>query len=112
MEIHHAVDEEQVCRTRPWGQDTLGVQGLQRSLHGQRGGTARVGPLGDQQSAESDYCKVKDGIGPASVDGSLCNCTMVAIQEGIGIGCEEATTHSPIAWTWIARFCHQHLRAS
>ena len=79
----HAVDEEQVCSTRPCGQATVRVDNgyteaytdSEEERHGQ-------GLLRDQQSAESDNRKSRDGSGPASVDGSLCNCTMVAIGEG------------------------------
>lgn len=34
VELHHAVDEEQVCSMRPCGQATMGGLELHRSLHG------------------------------------------------------------------------------
>ena len=68
----------------------------------------RTGPLGDQEATESDYCKVKGWNWATSMDSSLCNCTVADIEEGTGIGCEDSTTHSSIAWICIVRSCHRH----
>lgn len=64
VELHHAVDEEQVCSARPRGQAMVGVdKGLHRSLHGQWGKRHGEG-LGDRLSAGNDHRKVKGWYWP------------------------------------------------
>ena len=60
VEIHHAVDEEQVCSTRSGGQTAVGETRakLKPTRTARRNGKDRA--LGDQLSAASDRCKVKE----------------------------------------------------
>ena len=94
VEIHHAVDEEQICGTRPCGQATVGDEGYTEAYTDSEKEQYGKGLLGTSSPRRATTARLRDGTGPASVDCSLCNCTMVAIGI-IGIGCEETTIHSP-----------------
>ncbi len=59
VEIHHAVDEEQVCSTRPCGQATVGVDKGYTEAYTDSGGERHGEGLGDLLSTESDHRKVK-----------------------------------------------------
>lgn len=112
MESYHAVDEEQVCSTRPCSQATVRVdKGSTEAYTDSKEERHGQGFLGTSSLRRATTGKSRDG-GPTSMDGSLCNCTIVAIGEGTGIGCEETTTHSPITWSCITRFCRRHPRAT
>ncbi len=58
--VHHAVDEEQVCSTRPCGQATVGVDKGYTEAYTDNDGERHGKGLGDLLSAESDQRKVKE----------------------------------------------------
>ena len=76
VELHHAVDEEQVCSARPRGQAMVGGTGaISKPAQTVREITtakawATVCPRG------ATTARSGNGTGPASMGGSLCNCTM------------------------------------
>ncbi len=57
--IHYAVDEEQVCSTRPCGPATVGVDKGYTEAYTDSDGERHGEGLGDQLSAESDHRKDK-----------------------------------------------------
>ncbi len=59
VEIHYAVDEAQVCSTRPCGNATVGVDKGYTEAYTDSDGTRHGEGLGDLLSAESDQRKVK-----------------------------------------------------
>ena len=59
VEIHHAVDEEAVCSTRPCGDATVGVDKGYTEAYTDSDGERHGEGLGDLLSAESDHRKVK-----------------------------------------------------
>lgn len=60
VEIHHAVDEEQVCSTRPCGQVVVGWTRATPKPTPTVTGSAMAKSLGDRLSAKSNHCKVKE----------------------------------------------------
>ena len=83
VEIHHAVDEEQVCSVRPCGQTTVRVDkgSTEAYTDSEKEGYGQ-GLLVTSSPRRVTTARSRNGTGLASVDGSLCNCTMVAIGEG------------------------------
>ena len=59
VEIHYAVDEEQVCSTRPCGEATVGVDKGYTEAYTDSDGERHGEGLGDLLSTESDHRKVK-----------------------------------------------------
>ncbi len=59
VEIHYAVDETQVCSTRPCGAATVGVDKGYTEAYTDSDGERHGEGLGDLLSAESDHRKVK-----------------------------------------------------
>ena len=59
VEVHYAVDEEQVCSTRPCGEATVGVDKGYTEAYTDSDGERHGEGLGDLLSAESDHRKVK-----------------------------------------------------
>ena len=59
VEVHYAVDEEQVCSTRPCGETTVGVDKGYTEAYTDSDGERHGEGLGDLLSAESDRRKVK-----------------------------------------------------
>ncbi len=59
VEVHYAVDEEQVCSTRPCGEATVGVDKGYTEAYTDSDGERHGEGLGDLLSAESDQRKVK-----------------------------------------------------
>ena len=59
VEIHYAVDETQVCSTRPCGEATVGVDKGYTEAYTDSDGERHGEGLGDLLSAESDHRKVK-----------------------------------------------------
>ena len=59
VEVHYAVDETQVCSTRPCGETTVGVDKGYTEAYTDSDGERHGEGLGDLLSAESDHRKVK-----------------------------------------------------
>ncbi len=59
VEVHYAVDETQVCSTRPCGEATVGVDKGYTEAYTDSDGERHGEGLGDLLSAESDHRKVK-----------------------------------------------------
>ena len=59
VEVHYAVDETQVCSTRPCGKATVGVDKGYTEAYADSDGERHGEGLGDLLSAESDHRKVK-----------------------------------------------------
>ncbi len=59
VEVHYAVDEEQVCSTRPCGEATVGVDKGYTEAYTDSDGTRHGEGLGDLLATESDHQKVK-----------------------------------------------------
>ena len=59
VEVHYAVDEEQVCSTRPGGEATVGVDKGYTEAYTDSDGERHGEGLGDLLSTESDRRKVK-----------------------------------------------------
>ena len=59
VEVHYAIDETQVCSTRPSGADTVGVDKGYTEAYTDSDGDRHGEDLGDLLSAESDRRKVK-----------------------------------------------------
>ena len=57
--VHHAVDEEQVCSTKPYGQGTVGVDKGYAEAYTDSDGECHGEGLGNLFPAESDQRKVK-----------------------------------------------------
>ena len=59
VEVHYAVDETEVCRTRPCGDATVGVDKGYTEAYTDSDGERHGEGLGDLLAAESDHQKVK-----------------------------------------------------
>ena len=65
--VHHAVDEDTVCSTRPYGTKTVGVDKGCTEACTDSEGKRHGGELGDLLAEESNHVKAKGGKGTVSV---------------------------------------------
>lgn len=97
VKIHHAVDEEQVCSTR---QATVRLdKGYTEAYTDSEEEWYGQGPLETSSPRRATTARSRSGTGPASM--ARCAAIRWWPLGRDGIGCEETTTHSSIAWTWI-----------